>query len=318
MSRASQTGKTGKEHTELKILYILSPSQSGSTLLSMLLSNRESIFCGGELNVFTWLSEKGRKLDGLICSCSQGTWKDCPFWKKVNDELSISHQIRLDELEVESTDEVIFKNHNTWLFSALGKVAGTKVIVDPSKQPERFLRLESAGFNMIPIRLYRKPKAVVNSWISRGKGWSEHDRKHNWWDVAEYYNTFYRQTDAILEKRNTVFVTYEELVAKPTNTLARLFQELGERTTKVDLNWQSQDNHHLSGNPMRYSEDGQIHEDLRWKKDLSLFQKASIDFITFPTRFRNETLYKIWYYPVRLFLRVLVGMGLSDIQHVKE
>ncbi len=288
----------------MTIVYILSPSQSGSTLLSLLLGNQPPLFCAGELDIFAQQAEKASRLPKRRCSCEQIGWQQCAFWSAVDKTLRNQYQLSLATLDVESEDSKIFKSHNQSLFNILQNISGQNIIIDSSKRVERYLRLKEAGFPIVPLRLQRPAAAVVYSWISRGTQWREEDRGHRWWDVAEYYTTFYKMLNKETESKTVLKVDYDDLVQQPESTIADLLNALNIKSDAVDLDWTTQQQHHLNGNPMRYQKKAEIRGDERWKTGLSTSQKWAIAFLTFPTRFDSSFLYLLWKYPIRAFLRL--------------
>lgn len=297
----------------ITILYILCPSQSGSTLLSLLLGNQPQLVCAGELNIFAQSPERRQRLRALRCSCDQLPWQVCEFWSAIDHYLQQHHQLSLAELDVEAKEATIFHQHNKWLYEAIKAVSGKSIIVDSSKMIIRFTRLRAAGFRVVPIRLQRKPLAVVYSWIKRGAQWHPEDRGHQWWNVAEHYTTFYKTLNKVTSNDPPYRISYDQLAQQPAMTLRQLLDQLGLDSTDLQLDWSQQKYHHLSGNPMRYQRNPTIEADDRWRNGLRPAQQKAILFITLPTLLDVRWLYLLWKYPIRAFLRMrALFFGLKD------
>lgn len=284
----------------MKILYILSPSQSGSTLLALLLGHQQGLFCGGELDVFSSKPVHVERLPHRLCSCHQKTWRECHFWSAIDQFIFDNHKVRLNELDVDAQDSDTFHKHNSWLYEALSSISQSSIIVDSSKNLERYQRLKKASFDLIPIRLQRNPKAVVYSWISRNKQWKEEDRNHHWRDVATYYTAYYANIEKVTSEKSTVDITYDALVNSPKEVIQKVLRYASLDVSSVDLNWSNNRTHHLSGNPMRYEHSSTIVHHEKWKKGLTFFQRLTIAFIAWPTRYRSLTLHILWKWPIKL------------------
>lgn len=81
-----------------KLIYILSPGHSGSTLLDVLLGTFPNVFSAGEFQYFTWQLERDKQgraslKNKNICSCLE-RFPDCPIYsrviKEINSELNIN------------------------------------------------------------------------------------------------------------------------------------------------------------------------------------------------------------------------------------
>ena len=118
-----------------RIIYITSKGHSGSTLLDLLISSHNQVTSLGEIKVLSARRKKSPQtvLEGR-CTCGANTILDCLFWQRVEQFSGIP----LQELDVDSKDPVIFKQHNRAIFQAAAAVSGNEFIVDSSKKYKSF------------------------------------------------------------------------------------------------------------------------------------------------------------------------------------
>lgn len=84
-----------------KLVYILSHGHSGSTLLDTLIGTIPGCFSCGELQYLPWQFYRNNTAEGKIkhqniCTCLK-SFKNCPVWGKVFNELNISEKAELDK-----------------------------------------------------------------------------------------------------------------------------------------------------------------------------------------------------------------------------
>lgn len=276
----------------LPILYILSPSYSGSTLLSLILGNQKNIGCVGELFVF---SKHPMRIDALKkgrCSCSNKVFSNCSFWSNVNNEINQKEGIGLSDLDVESTDSNIFKKHNDIIFNQIRSQYNANIVLDSSKILERYLQLRESDYNVIPILLQRRPEAVVYSWVKRG---------HDWWNIARYYASFYKDISRQVKDRNVLKIQYEEFVMDPMGYLDEVLNYLGEKNFVVDLDWANSKHHYLKGNPMRFKNESLIIESKEWRHKFPLWKLFMIKFLALPVKIDKFWFYYLWERISRIF-----------------
>ena len=125
----------------MTILYPLSPSHSGSTLLSLMVGAQEGIHSSGELFLFSSRPIHIEQKENLPCSCNGLLKENCPFWQKVEAYLSQNYGFTLDELDLESNVKSVLQEHNAYLFDAISKASGEVYILDNSKVVSLFMEL---------------------------------------------------------------------------------------------------------------------------------------------------------------------------------
>jgi len=264
----------------LTIIYITAKGHSGSTLLDLLISSHSQVTSLGEIKVLSAGRKKSRQtMLEHRCTCGANSIIDYLFWQDV-EQLS---GIPLQEMDVDSEDPVIFKQHNQAIFQAAATVSGCEFIIDSSKDIHRLQKLLAIkDFNILPIHLVRHPGGVAYSNIKRGR---------NWLISTRQYVASFMRTRRFLENRHSFTIYYEELASAPQQTLVNLMKWLGLPFHEKQLNWKSAPHHNIAGNKMRFSRDSQIKLDNEWKKKLSWMQKITIAWMTLPTLHSSTRLY---------------------------
>ena len=250
----------------LTIIYITGMGRSGSTLLDLLISSHSQVTSLGEINVLSARRKKTLPQTVLEsrCTCGASTILDCLFWQRVEQFSGIT----LEDLDMDSEDPVIFKQHNRAIFQAAAAASGSEFIIDSSKYIIRLKKLVTIkDLNIKPIHIVRHPGGVVYSNIKSGKNWLTHTRQ---------YTQNFMHIRRFLENRHSFTIHYEELASTPQQTLARLMKWLELPFEETQLNWKSAPHHNIFGNNMRFSEDSQIKLDNEWEKKLSWIQKITI------------------------------------------
>lgn len=290
-----------------RLCYVASPSYSGSTLLTLLLNTHPGVATVGEL--------KGRLYDARTpprrCSCG-AAMETCDFWHDVADRLAAS-EIPLDPRDLD-TDfrapgrpvvDALFRARvrgpgfealrrtglrhwpgaarerarllarNAAVVEAICAVSGGPVFVDASKDAARLAFLMEAGaFEVRVLHLVRDGRGVA--WSARRRdGVSIRSAARHW---RRTHDAFLPLLDRLGEKAVHV-VHYEDLAARPRETLARVLDFLGLSTDGASLSFRDSP-HHVLGNPMRFLASDAIVVDERWRtalsfEDLSVFERVA-------------------------------------------
>jgi len=285
------------------LLYILSPSYSGSTLLTFLLAGHPRIGTVGELKA-TAMGD----LDQYYCSC-QSAIRKCPFWHKLTNQLAqkgvtldladfgthfcapwrpvVDRLIRacprgtIFELARDISlkfipgagreiEQIIEKNRV--VIEAILKLQQADVFLDASKESVRLKYLLKAGYwNIKAVHLVRDGRGVACSYM-----------KH--YDVpmeiaALEWKQTHRQCQIMvsaLPGDSCITVHYEQLCADPEGTVKAIFDlvKLDPNQGRTDLHPAE---HHILGNYMRLKRSGTIKLDEKWKTTLSAEQLAAFD-----------------------------------------
>lgn len=292
------------EREKLKLLYILAPSYSGSTLLTYLLSQHPSVATIGELKA----TPMGN-VDEYLCSCGTKI-VDCDFWKEValecrsegmefdvhqfktvigsNEDEFIRRLLRADVrgFFLEGLRAFFLKfypkakrnlehrlSRNEVLIRVISRLQKGEIFLDGSKDATRLLHfVESQRFSVKVIHLSRDGRAVSAS-IAKHAQIPFHDASRLWAkNMRGIQNMRSRlHADQVIDLR------YEDFCQTPEQHLRRIFDWLGLDNSSVDTSdFKNQDNHIL-GNAMRLSSASSIQFDERWRKTIPQDDQRAFD-----------------------------------------
>jgi len=213
----------------MNLIYLIGAGRSGTTILSLLLGNSDSVTSLGELHQLP----EHMGLEGK-CSCGQ-LLSSCPYWSSVYSSLhnqfcSNIYKEQARELESHryvykylfSRDRALnyleYRNATKNLFYELPEK--NKYTVDSAKYIGRGLALNSIFKNNVQfIYLVRDPRGVVNSFGKKVQ------TSRGWFSATAYYlivNFTALLVCKTLLRSNHVKVRYEDLINDPDRTLTKL------------------------------------------------------------------------------------------------
>lgn len=276
-----------------ELLFILSPSFSGSTLLTFLLASHPDIATVGELKA----SALG-DISTYHCSCG-ALLEQCEFWTNLRqrmerrgDPLSFpnfgTHFVRsplffrrLIRLGVstrllssmseralqlvpwwrERREKIL--DRNQLLIELITAEQGRPVFLDGSKDPEQLQQLvKSQRWNVRVVRLLRDGRGIVNSYM-----------KHHGLDVKSAASAWLRiesgcaRITSGMATEDVLTVKYEDVCEDPRKAMNRIFQFAGlNQLNALDASEAQQ--LHILGNAMRLNPDKSIQHDEKWKTQL--------------------------------------------------
>ncbi len=285
-----------------RFAYILSPSYSGSTLLTILLARHPQIATIGELKA-THMGE----IAEYVCSCGTRI-VECDFWQQVADGLAqrgiefdladfgtafrrparpmldrvLRARVRGAGFEsvrrlalqtlpgaARTFEEILERNRA--LAEVVTELQGADVFLDGSKEPQRLKYLIEAGFPDIRvIHLVRDGRAVANSTI-----------KHDACSVAsaaQEWRRMHEESQRVLRRLPEAAyatVRYEDLCLRPDEILPDLFRLVGVDPQTPQR--AATEPHHILGNSMRLKPLREIRLDEKWHDELSADQLAEFD-----------------------------------------
>lgn len=304
--------------SELKLLYIMGPARSGSTLLGMLLGELPGFLNVGELSTVWRLQPADR------CGCDEplGT---CALWSK----------LLLDSSSVAAFLRTLIEGHRTGvgrvsnlrhtlrfppgqttgvpaidervrllaaLYRAIADETGARVIVDDAKFPlgAAHLRL-MPGFSVGIVDLVRDPRAVAYSmqWKEGGAitgpftGWGAGLSTKMWLNSVLSGIIVRRAYGA----KRSLLLRYEDFVANPRRSLSRIAQLVDEAPERLPLVGDRiarlHTQHTIAGNPHRFKTgDIEIVDRRPWLQKLSRYDRTLVTALTLPFLVRHG--YTIW------------------------
>lgn len=287
------------------LVYLLSPSFAGSTLLTFLLAAHPGIATVGELKA-TAMGD----VDTYDCSCGRRIM-DCPMWRRIAQELLAkghtlnfehfgTHFRRPDRPWVDAVlragvrgapfevarsiaigllpgarkvvDEIGCVNEA--FVDAITKAQGGRVFLDGSKDPTRlkFFR-DLERWNIKVIHLIRDARGNTFSFM-----------KHYDLSAARAAGEWLRSVRececvlATVPSASQLTVRYEDLCANADSVLATLFEFLDLDPSRAEKEFGSVE-YHIIGNSMRLNFTSEIKPDEKWRDALSKSDLALIESI---------------------------------------
>ncbi|KRT55771.1 Sulfotransferase domain [endosymbiont of Ridgeia piscesae] len=276
------------------LVYIMSPSYAGSTLLTFLLATHPKIATIGELKA-TSMGD----LDVYNCSCGK-LIKACGFWRDV--QRGMAERGRSFSLEQFGTsfesgsglcnklmraavrgglfetardigfglmggcrkerDEILMQNREI-IDLVIGLQEGD-TFLDGSKDPVRLKLMHQSGlWNIKVINLVRDGRGATNS-IMKHYGVDMEEAVNSWVFTSKEM----QQTAALFREDEIFNMKYEDLCRDPDRLLSEIYRFVG-----VDPLLGSEDfrgtKQHILGNAMRLNSTGEIRLDEKWKEKLT-------------------------------------------------
>ncbi|MCF7762185.1 MAG: sulfotransferase [Verrucomicrobia bacterium] len=276
------------------VLYILSPSYSGSTLLTFLLAAHPDIATVGELKA-TSMGD----IESYPCSCGS-LLVSCSFWRQVKEGMQrgngsfnleafgthfnegpvifrrlIRLGLRHPFLEVLSSLALAavpgykarhsrILDQNRRLIELVTNLQGARVFLDGSKDPERLHQFRKRlPWPLKVIHLVRDGRGVTNSYMKHyGTGMTEALREWLWTDRA------CKRALSGLDSSQGMTVRYEDLCRDPKDVLGAIFRFAGIAENPATLRSEASD-FHILGNSMRLDRSKGIGLDEKWRSELS-------------------------------------------------
>lgn len=278
-----------------KLLYILAPSYSGSTLLTYLMTSHSQISSVGEL--------KARQM-GVVeeyrCSCGS-LINTCVFWKEVGrraDQQRTGFSIenfgtefhgigwlpnRIVQTAVRGVWFEVLRDtvmhvlpqrlsqikrvvdSNRELSKIICAIQGGAIFLDGSKDSSRLLHLvRSKLWNIKTIYLQRDGRGVVNSYRTHRSS-SFSDALASWKkDIIELENMRNRLSDDLVFDLH-----YEDLCKDPENVVSKIWKWMEIDQEPIRKSNFKCGEFHIIGNSMRLRSISEIQLDESWKSNLS-------------------------------------------------
>ena len=300
-------------HGPVDVLYIAGDGRSGSTLLARMLAG-PTAFAAGEVR-YVW--ELGLSED-RDCECGR-PFASCPFWSKVVEGLErrLGTDVR-DVAAVVAADRRLLRTRRAlearryadepgrwsrleptyaaWvsaLYQVVREVAGTPVVIDSSKLPLYGLLLRGdTSLRLSVVHLVREPRAAAHSW-RRSKRLQDsrtrtHMRRRGLVHSGAVWSSSNYLAETLLRRGDTryVVVRYEDLVARPRETIEELSAGLGlalEPPAVQDGHVALAPGHAASGNPDRHvSGLVPLRHDEAWREEMRRTEQVLVRVLTFP------------------------------------
>lgn len=284
------------------LIYIASPSFSGSTILTFVLGAHRQIATIGEL--------KWGDIDLKTYSCSCGTLlRDCAFWKKVSERVQarglpfnlhrpatdfrfrsnpladrvararlrgpVFESVRGALVSVlpacrDSWSEVV--ELNKAMMEIIIELKSASMFLDASKDPVRLKHLMDCGqFRVWLIQLVRDGRAVINSAIKNEKQSAE--------TAAQEWLRTHHQIERLaarLGPQQVCRIRYEDMCADLDGSRRNLFEFLQLNPSDCVADFRAVD-HHILGNRMRLQPSSEVRLDEKWRAELADSDRACFE-----------------------------------------
>jgi hypothetical protein len=200
----------------MKIIAISGSGRSGSTLLSLLLSQDPSVFNLGQLRHLHRAYGNNES-----CSC-KASLQDCAIYGQVRPD---------DDLQ--------------GVLERIAATTGASTFVDTSKSPDFAMALDRLpNVDLYLLNLVRDPRAVACSWYKRKKSFSGVIKNSRDWLKRQQQLERWKQE---LGER-FLAVRYEDLAAQPVDTIAAIAawadipipESMFVGRDRVTVNWSNQ------------------------------------------------------------------------------
>ncbi|WP_158579941.1 sulfotransferase [Geodermatophilus marinus] len=303
-----------------KVLSIVGPGRSGTTILTSVLGQTEGFLNVGELR---WLWRRGL-LEGRACGCGAPSLQACPLWSRVIEKVSAGRVATDLAAEIGGAlEELAWRRHrlrvireatagsSQWpaleqvrqvsegLISAIAEVTGARVVVDSSKRAQDAAVI--AGLDEVEhyvLHMVRDPAAVIHSWQRRDKTTHAADGARTM-ATRGFLPSMVRWSENCLGAEalhqrmpggRWMFVRYEDFAAAPRATVARILSFLGEDVPPpfVDEDTVVLDvNHTVAGNPNRFRVGPvQVRADDEWRRRMPHRQQLAVRALSWPLLLR--------------------------------
>src|SRR4051812_48541351 len=300
-----------------KVLSIVGPGRSGTTILASVLGETEGFVSVGELR---WMWRRGL-IERRSCGCGVPP-ADCPVWSGIvpdvlagagataagiaaaQDELS-SRRRRFRAIRSSSGGEdgwpalELVRDVTGRLVSGIAGVTGARVIVDSSKRAQDAAVLAALGdVDHYVLHMVRDPGAVAFSWQRRDKtvrvagGSRAMATRRLLPSLARWTEN---SLSAELLRRHLpadrwMFLRYEDFAASPRESIAAVLAFLGESApppftdaTTVELRV----NHTVAGNPNRFRTGAvTIALDNEWRTRMPRARRLAVRALSWPLLLR--------------------------------
>jgi hypothetical protein len=293
-----------------RVVSIVGPGRSGTTLLGEILGEVPGVFDAGELR---WLWRRGLG-EGRRCGCGEPV-PGCPIWSEVLrrsgaavDPVRVADwqqtigdkRSRLTVLSGARGSSALATAMDSYaallrgLLESVGDVTSARVVVDTSKRAvDAALIRRAVPEAHAVLHVVRDPRAVAYSWqrLKSNPGSDSDPFLGRRTPVASAARWMENTISAEILKRGTprVFaMRYEDFAAAPTATIGRLLDFLGEdpagNPVGDDGTVMLRGNHTVAGNPDRFRSDARttVRSDDAWRTGLSPADRRAVTAITLP------------------------------------
>jgi hypothetical protein len=300
-----------------KVLSIVGPGRSGTTILASVLGEVDGVVSGGELR---WLWRRGL-LERRSCGCGLPP-DECPVWSQVlaralpsgaetpaaiaaaQDELSsLRHRLRAIRSATGGGDDwpALRRVRATTgrLIPAIAEVTGARVVIDSSKRAQDAAVLAGlADVDHYVLHMVRDPGAVAFSWQRRDKmirvaeGTRAMATRRLLPSVARWTENCLgaEALHRLVPPERWMSLRYEDFAAEPRATVSRILAFLGEDAAPPFVGEDTVVlgvNHTVAGNPNRFRTGPvTVALDSEWTRRMPRRRRLAVRALTWPLLLR--------------------------------
>lgn len=288
---------------KIKLIYICSLSNSGSTLLDLILGANEGIESVGEI-----INLEDRLEHNKSCTCRKKI-SDCDYWNSIFNTVTNEYNIDiknailkefnlLKNLRKEQTKHAIKGDLISWLkknnlkkyaiinyliFNSIRKNTGKDIILDSSKDSLRLLILHLYKiFDIKVIHLYRDLRGNIES-IKRKANDPEREfieYKGILWHMIELWRMILKEVYYLrfFDKRKKLKIRYRDFALNPERELKKICDFAGisfdhETISDSAKHFSLKKNHNIGGNRLRFNMPKDIIYKQKWPGNLTRREK---------------------------------------------
>jgi hypothetical protein len=303
--------------SQTKVLSIVGPGRSGTTILAGVLGEAEGVVNVGELR---WLWRRGL-LERRSCGCGLPP-DECPVWSRVAAKVLAGRAETTAEIAA-AQDELAARRHRLravrsaaggesgWpalervraltgrLIPAIAEVTGARVVVDSSKRAQDAAVLAGlTGVDHYVLHMVRDAGAVAFSWQRRDKtirvaeGTRMMATRRLVPSVARWTENCV-SAEALrrhVPPERWMFLRYEDFATRPRDSVSRILAFLGEPARPPFADEDTvvlHTNHTVAGNPNRFRVGPvQITLDDEWRRRMLPRQQLAVRALAWPLLLR--------------------------------
>jgi len=285
---ASNVTCRSEEDKQIKVVFIVGYTRSGSTLLEQLLSMAPGTVAVGEM-AYLW---EQRVRNNSYCGCGS-KWTNCSFWKNILGDLS-SPDFQKEKTRFgaffrdlvrkrrpsDDEDYEHFVKEIESIYRSIHDQTGCSVIIDSSKKPFFGLAVSRTKVSVTFVHLVRDGRGCAFSW-KKAKARMELGKNAFMPFMPQF--PAYRsglawlwnnaQAEILRRRSQNILLRYEDLVDHPSLEVNKILNQIGLPSISPDQNgiFHLPTSHGIWGNPDRWSsrEAIKVTKDERWIRELS-------------------------------------------------
>ncbi len=259
-----------------KIVYIVSPRYSGSTLLAFILGNNSQVSTIGERKKFYVKSLRPNGKGTQKCSCGK-QFSECDYWNSIRD--AIVSQVSEKDLHTDTSFFKLVRNKylnrvlqaifrflflkgwslrlhpfynkmksllkvNEILINEVLAKNNNRIFLDSSKPIQQAMYLSMLEkFDFYVINLTRDPRAQIVSALKYNK-WSISDALKYWLREMDKNESIFSSWNGL----NKLDVKYEEFCRNPKEKIKEIYDFIGLDFNEVSILPSSKEEQHIMGN----------------------------------------------------------------------